>query len=87
MRQVIKLTVVALSPIELSIARDLAMRLEAPGFVGEALLVTKKMGYQNYLTTYKNISKNYKDVSIIETVSLKTPETSAEHGEDLISFS
>jgi len=87
MRQVIKLTVVALSPIELSIARDLAMRLEAPGFVGEALLVTKKMGYQNYLTTYKNISKNYKDVSIIETVSLKTPEISAEHGEDLISFS
>jgi hypothetical protein len=87
MRQVIKLTVVALSPIELSIARDLAMRLEAPGFVGEALLVTKKMGYQNYLTTYKNISKNYKDVSIIETVSLKAPVISAEHSEDLISFS
>jgi hypothetical protein len=87
MRQVIKLTVVALSPIELSIARDLAMRLEAPGFVGEALLVTKKMGYQNYLTTYKNISKNYKDVSIVETVSLKAPDISAEHGEDLISFS
>jgi hypothetical protein len=87
MRQVIKLTVVALSPIELSIARDLAMRLEAPGFVGEALLVTKKMGYQNYLTTYKNISKNYKDVSIVETVSLKAPDISAEHSEDLISFS
>ena len=87
MRQVIKLTVVALSPIELSIARDLAMRLEAPGFVGEALLVTKKMGYQNYLTTYKNISKNYKDVSIVETVSLKAPEISAESLEDLISFS
>lgn len=87
MRQVIKLTVVALSPIELSIARDLAMRLEAPGFVGEALLVTKKMGYQNYLTTYKNISKNYKDVSIVETVSLKAPEISAESSEDLISFS
>ncbi|MBA4365146.1 MAG: hypothetical protein C0398_03960 [Coprothermobacter sp.] len=87
MRQVIKLTVVALSPIELSIARDLAMRLEAPGFVGEALLVTKKMGYQNYLTTYKNISKNYKDVSIVETASLKAPEISAESLEDLISFS
>ncbi len=26
----------------------LAMRLEAPGFVGEALLVAKKMGYENY---------------------------------------
>ena len=86
MRQVIKLTVVALSPIELSIARDLAMRLEAPGFVGEALLVTKKMGYENYLTTYKNISKNYKDVSIVETASLKAPEVSAESSEDLISF-
>jgi hypothetical protein len=86
MRHVIKLTVVALSPIELSIARDLAMRLEAPGFVGEALLVTKKMGYGNYLTTYKNISKNYKDVIIVETVSLKAPEISAESGEDLISF-
>jgi hypothetical protein len=87
MRQVIKLTVVALSPIELSIARDLAMRLETPGFVGEALLVAKKMGYENYLTTYKNISKNYKDVSIVDTASLKAPETSAESGEDLISFS
>ena len=86
MRHVIKLTVVALSPIELSIARDLAMRLEAPGFVGEALLVTKKMGYENYLTTYKNISKNYKDVSIVETASLRAPEISAESGEDLISF-
>src|SRR5450830_1756201 len=52
MRHVIKLTVVALSPIELSIARDLTMRLEAPGFVGEALLVAKKMGYENYLTAY-----------------------------------
>lgn len=88
MRHVIKLTVVALSPIELSIARDLAMRLEAPGFVGEALLVAKKMGYENYLTTYKKISKNYKDVSIVETASLKTPETLlAEPGDDLISFS
>jgi len=87
MRQVIKLTVVALSPIELSIARDLAMRLEAPGFVGEALLVTKKMGYENYLTTYKNISKNYKDVSIIETASLKAPEASVESSQELISFS
>ena len=87
MRQVIKLTVVALSPIELSIARDLAMRLEAPGFVGEALLVAKKMGYENYLTTYKNISKNYKDVSIVDIASLKAPEISAESGEDLISFS
>src|SRR5664280_805401 len=87
MRHVIKLTVVALSPIELSIARDLAMRLEAPGFVGEALLVAKKMGYENYLTTYKNISKNYKDVSIVDTASLKAPEISAESGEDLISFS
>ena len=87
MRQVIRLTVVALSPIELSIARDLAMRLEAPGFVGEALLVAKKMGYENYLTTYKNISKNYKDVSIIDTASLKAPEISVESGEDLISFS
>jgi len=87
MRQVIKLTVVALSPIELSIARDLAMRLEAPGFVGEALLVAKKMGYENYLTTYKNISKNYKDVSIVETASLRVPEISAESGGDLISFS
>ncbi len=86
-RHVIKLTVVALSPIELSIARDLAMRLEAPGFVGEALLVAKKMGYENYLTTYKNISKNYKDVSIVETASLKTPEISAESGNDLVSFS
>ncbi|MFZ2414304.1 MAG: hypothetical protein WAW16_08820 [Candidatus Cryosericum sp.] len=87
MRQVIKLTVVALSPIELSIARDLAMRLEAPGFVGEALLVAKKMGYENYLTTYKNVSKNYKDVSIVETDSLKVPEVSAESSGDLISFS
>jgi hypothetical protein len=87
MRQVIKLTVVALSPIELSIARDLAMRLEAPGFVGEALLVAKKMGYENYLTTYKNVSKNYKDVSIVETASLKVPEMSAESSGDLISFS
>jgi hypothetical protein len=87
MRQVIKLTIVALSPIELSIARDLAMRLEAPGFVGEALLVAKKMGYQNYLTTYKNISRNYKDISIVETASLKVPEISAEPGGDLISFS
>lgn len=87
MRHVIKLTVVALSPIELSIARDLAMRLEAPGFVGEALLVAKKMGYENYLTTYKNISKNYKDVTIVETVSLKAPEISTESTEDLISFS
>ncbi|MCX6084528.1 MAG: hypothetical protein NT102_06150 [Caldiserica bacterium] len=87
MRHVIKLTIVALSPIELSIARDLAMRLEAPGFVGEALLVAKKMGYENYLTTYKKISKNYKDVSIVETVSLKVPEMSLESGEDLISFS
>jgi len=87
MRHVIKLTVVALSPIELSIARDLAMRLEAPGFVGEALLVAKKMGYENYLTTYKNISKNYKDVSIVDTASLKAPDISAESGEDLISFS
>jgi len=87
MRQVIKLTVVALSPIELSIARDLAMRLEAPGFVGEALLVAKKMGYENYLTTYKNISKNYKDVSIVDTASLKAPEISVESDEDLISFS
>ena len=87
MRQVIKLTVVALSPIELSIARDLAMRLETPGFVGEALLVAKKMGYENYLTTYKNISKNYKDVSIVDTASLKAPEISTESGEDLISFS
>ena len=87
MRHVIKLTVVALSPIELSIARDLAMRLEAPGFVGVALLVAKKMGYENYLTTYKNISKNYKDVSIVETANLKVPEMSAESGGDLISFS
>jgi hypothetical protein len=87
MRQVIKLTVVALSPIELSIARDLAMRLEAPGFVGEALLVAKKMGYENYLTTYQNISKNYKDVSIVETASLRVPEISADSGGDLISFS
>ncbi len=86
MREVIKLTVVALSPIELSIARDLAMRLEAPGFVGEALLVAKKMGYENYLTTYKNVSKNYKDVSIVETASLKVPEASAESSGDLISF-
>jgi len=49
--------------------------------------VTKKMGYQNYLTTYKNISKNYKDVSIVETVSLKAPDMSGQSGEDLISFS
>ncbi|MGB9666957.1 MAG: hypothetical protein ACPL2N_06570, partial [Candidatus Cryosericum sp.] len=87
MRQVVKLTVVALSPIELSIARDLALRLEAPGFVGEALLVAKKMGYENYLTTYKNISKNYKDVSIVETTSLKVPSRSSESSAgELISF-
>jgi hypothetical protein len=87
-RNVVKLTVVALSPIELSIARDVAMRLEAPGFVGEALLVAKKMGYENYLTTYKNISRNYKDVSIVETVSLKAPQaTGSDSGDDLISFS
>jgi hypothetical protein len=87
-RNVVKLTVVALSPIELSIARDLAMRLEAPGFVGEALLVAKKMGYENYLTTYKNISRNYKDVNIVETVNLKAPQaTGSESGDDLISFS
>ena len=87
-RNVVKLTIVALSPIELSIARDVAMRLEAPGFVGEALLVAKKMGYQNYLTTYKNISRNYKDVSILETASLKPPQRgSADSGDGLISFS
>jgi hypothetical protein len=86
-RQVIKLTVVALSPIELSIARDLAMRLEAPGFVGEALLVARKMGCQNYLTAYKNISKNYKDVCIVDTASLKAPDASTEGSEDLLSFS
>jgi hypothetical protein len=87
-RNVVKLTVVALSPIELSIARDVAMRLEAPGFVGEALLVAKKMGYENYLTTYKNISKNYKDVSIVETVSLKAPQaTGSDSSDGLISFS
>ncbi|MHB8107270.1 MAG: hypothetical protein ACYDH4_07575 [Candidatus Cryosericum sp.] len=86
MRQVIKLTVVALSPIELSIARDLAMRLEAPGYVGEALLVAKKLGYETYLTTYADISKNYKDVSIVDTTSLKVPDTSAESGEDFASF-
>lgn len=87
MRQVVKLTVVALSPIELSIARDLALRLEAPGFVGEALLVAKKMGYENYLTTYKNISKNYKDVSIVETTSLKVPASTTESSAgELISF-
>lgn len=87
-RNVVKLTIVALSPIELSIARDVAMRLEAPGFVGEALLVAKKMGYQNYLTTYKNISRNYKDVIIVETASLKPPQrTSADSGDGLISFS
>ena len=85
-RQVIKLTVVALSPIELSIARDLAMRLEAPGFVGESLLVAKKMACESYLTAYKNISKNYDDVSIVDTTSLKAPDISAESGEDLISF-
>jgi len=45
------------------------------------------MGYENYLTAYKNISKNYKDVSIVDTASLKAPETLAESGEDLISFS
>jgi len=87
-RSVVKLTIVALSPIELSIARDVAMRLEAPGFVGEALLVAKKMGYQNYLTTYKNISRNYKDVSIVETASLKAPHAgNPDSGEELISFS
>jgi len=86
MRQAIKLTVVALSPIELSIARDLAMRLNAPGFVGEALLVAKKMGYENYLTTYRNISKNYKDVSIVETTSLKVPDVASESSGELISF-
>jgi hypothetical protein len=86
-RQVIKLTVVALSPIELSIARDLAMRLEAPGFVGEALLVARKIGCENYLTAYKDISKNYKDVCIVDTASLKAPDASTEPGEDLLSFS
>jgi hypothetical protein len=86
MRQVIKLTVVALSPIELSIARDLAMRLEAPGFVGEALLVAKKMGYEHYLTTYRNISKNYKDVTIVETASLKVPASATQSSDELISF-
>ncbi|MEN6387789.1 MAG: hypothetical protein ABFD13_02690 [Candidatus Cryosericum sp.] len=86
MRQTIKLTVVALSPIELSIARDLAMRLDAPGFVGEALLVAKKMGYEHYLTTYRNISKNYKNVSIIETTSLRVPPMSSESSSELISF-
>lgn len=85
-RNVMKLTVVALSPIELSIARDLAMRLEAPGFVGEALLVARKMGYENYLTTYRNISRNYKDVNIVETSSLKVP-AAFHQPEDLISFS
>jgi len=49
--------------------------------------VAKKMGYENYLTTYKNISKNYKDVSIVDTASLRAPDISAESGEDLISFS
>jgi hypothetical protein len=64
------------------------MRLEAPGYVGEALLVSKKMGYETYLTTYKNISKNYKDVSIVETTSLKAPEApSIDSGGGLISFS
>ena len=86
LRNVMKLTVVALSPIELSIARDLAMRLEAPGFVGEALLVARKMGYENYLTTYRNISRNYKDVNIVETSSLKVP-AAFHQPEDLISFS
>ena len=86
LRNVMKLTVVALSPIELSIARDLAMRLEAPGFVGEALLVARKMGYENYLTTYHNISRNYKDVNIVETSSLKVP-AALHQPEDLISFS
>jgi hypothetical protein len=86
LRNVMKLTVVALSPIELSIARDLAMRLEAPGFVGEALLVARKMGYENYLTTYRNISRNYKDVNIVETSNLKVP-AALHQPEDLISFS
>ena len=86
LRNVMKLTVVALSPIELSIAHDLAMRLEAPGFVGEALLVARKMGYENYLTTYRNISRNYKDVNIVATSSLKVP-AAFHQPEDLISFS
>lgn len=87
-RSLLKLTVVALSPIELSIARDVAMRLEAPGFVGEALLVAKKMGYLHYLTTYKNIPRNYKDVGIVETSSLRSQENTepAEPTEGLISF-
>ncbi len=85
-RHVLKLTVVALSPIELSIAHDLAMRLEAPGFVGEALLVAKKMGYETYLTTYANITHNYKEVHIAETSSLRAPVASTGSSQDLISL-
>ncbi len=86
MRRNLKLTVVALSPIELSIARDLAMRLEAPAFVGEAILVAKKMGYETYLTTYANITRNYKEVHIVETSGLRPPPAESGSTPGLISL-
>ncbi len=75
-RSVVKVSIVALSPIEHAIARDLALRLKAPGFVGEALLVARKMGYQTYLTSHLNVSRTYKDVDIVETIALRQPESS-----------
>lgn len=82
LRSVVKVSIVALSPIELAIARDLALRLKAPGFVGEALLVARKMGYQTYLTSHINVSRTYKDVSIVEVAALKPPEST----DDFASF-
>jgi hypothetical protein len=75
LRSAVKVSIVALSPIEHAIARDLALRLKAPGFVGEALLVARKMGYQTYLTSHINVSRTYKDVSIVEVAALKPPES------------
>jgi hypothetical protein len=75
LRSAVKVSIVALSPIEHAIARDLALRLKAPGFVGEALLVARKMGYQTYLTSHLNVSRTYKDVGIVEIVALKPPES------------
>jgi hypothetical protein len=75
-RSVVKVSIVALSPIEHAIARDLALRLKAPGFVGEALLVARKMGYQTYLTSHLNVSRTYKDVGIVEIIALREPESS-----------
>jgi hypothetical protein len=50
--------------------------------VGEALLVARKMGYQTYLTSHINVSRTYKDVSIVEVAALKPPEST----DDFASF-